>query len=50
MMKLLPVLLVTIWAGVASAQTGAVCLFTPAELAPYLGHTPSRRNSRVAAS
>ena len=40
MMKLLPVLLVTVWAGVASAQTGAVCLFTPAELAPYLGHTP----------
>lgn len=40
MNKALLAMVAAIWSGAAGAQTGAVCLFTPAELAPFLGHTP----------
>jgi hypothetical protein len=40
MKRTLLALLAAGWCGAAAAQTGAVCLFAPAELAPILGHTP----------
>jgi hypothetical protein len=40
MNRTLLALLSVLWAGVAVAQAGPVCLFAPAELSPYLGHTP----------
>jgi len=40
MKKALLVMVAVIWSGAAVAQPGAVCLFTPLELAPFLGHTP----------
>jgi hypothetical protein len=40
MNKPLLALVALIWSGAAAAQTGTACLFTPVELAPFLGHTP----------